>query len=327
MRTLRDVGEFGLIDRIERILPTSPLVLEGIGDDCAVVRFGERLLLVSTDLFIEDVHFRRDWSSPADIGWKAAGASLSDIAAMGGVPLFCLTSLACPADTPSAMIEEMYHGMSGALSRFGAVIIGGDTTCVPAGLTIDVIVIGEAIGNRCVRRHGAEAGDPIIVTGQCGLSGAGLHALRNGHDAPELINAHRRPTPRISEGQWLARRGGVHAMIDVSDGLLQDLGHLGAFSYLGMDVQSDKLPVHPILANYCKQHGLDPKQFIGHGGEDYELVFTVAAEEADTLLDAFHHEFRLETTIIGTVTDKWLGVHVDGQPTDTSGFDHFKSAH
>jgi thiamine-monophosphate kinase len=326
MRTLRDIGEFGLIDRLERILPTSPLVVEGIGDDCAVVRFGDKQLLVTTDLFIENVHFRREWATAADIGWKAAAASLSDIAAMGGAPLFCLTSLACSADTPSAMIEEIYQGMSSALSRFGAVIVGGDTACVETGIALDVVIIGETVGNRCLRRHGAETGDRVVVTGNCGTSGAGLHALQNGRDAPELVQAHLRPVPRISEGQWLCRRPGVHAMIDVSDGLLQDLGHIASFSYLGINVTSESVPVPSALSRYCSMNDCKPEAFILNGGEDYELAFTVAASEADAVLDAFHHEFRLETTSIGFVTDKWLGVRVDAEPIDTSGYDHFKNA-
>ncbi|MDZ4858164.1 MAG: thiamine-phosphate kinase [Candidatus Hydrogenedentes bacterium] len=324
MRTLRELGEFGLIDRLERFLPTSPLVVEGIGDDCAVLRVGDRLLLASTDLFVEGTHFRRDWSTPEDIGWKAAAASLSDIAAMGGAPQFCLTSIACPADTPSALIEEIYQGISSAVSRFGAVIVGGDTTSAASGIMLDVIVLGEAPGKSYVPRHGAELGDAIVVTGRCGMSAAGLHALRHRHDAPELITAHQRPAPRISEGQWLSRRG-VHAMIDISDGVLQDLGHIAAFSYLGIDINLAGIPIAEPLREYCEQHGLNAQQLYLNGGEDYELAFAAPAGEIDALLQAFHHEFRLETTVIGIVTDKWLGVRVDGVAADSSGFDHFKS--
>ena len=326
VQTLRDIGEFGLIERLERILPTSPLVVEGIGDDCAVLRFGDRQLLVSSDLFVENVHFRRDWATPVDIGWKAAAVALSDIAAMGGAPLFALTSLACPGDTPTATIEGIYQGMASALSRFSAVIVGGDTARVESGIALDVTVIGETVGSRCVTRHGAEAGDCIVVTGNCGASAAGLHSLQHGHAAPELQQSHFRPMPRITEGQWLCRRNGVHAMIDVSDGLLQDLEHIAAFSYLGINIMPESLPVAPALSQYCLEHGVDPHRYILDGGEDYELAFAVAASEADAILDAFHHEFRLKTTQIGIVTDKWLGARVDAQPIDTAGFDHFKSA-
>lgn len=326
MQSLRDIGEFGLIERLQRVLATSPLVVEGIGDDCAVLRFGDRLLLVTSDLFVENVHFRLEWATPTDIGWKAAASSLSDIAAMGGAPLFCLTSLACPAETPTTFVDELYQGMSSALSRFGAVIVGGDTTCVESGITLDVTIIGEAVGNRCLRRHGAEVGDRVVVTGHCGMSSAGLHALKNGHNVPELVQAHLRPLPRVSEGQWLCRKPGVHAMIDVSDGLLQDLGHIAAFSYLGINLMSETFPVPAVLSRYAWENKCRPDVFLLHGGEDYELAFTVAASEADAVLDAFHHEFRIETTTMGVVTDKWLGVRVDGEPIDSAGYDHFKQA-
>ena len=187
-------------------------------------------------------------------------------------------------------------------------------------------MIGETAGNRCLRRHGAEVGDRVVVTGNCGNAAAGLHALRNALDAPEVVQAHLRPVPRISEGQWLCRNASVHAMIDVSDGLAQDLGHIAAFSYLGIDVASSALPVSSALAAYCAQSNCAPQPFILGGGEDYELAFTVAAAQSDDVLQAFHKEFRLETTVIGAVTDKWLGVRVDGAPADSSGYDHFKSA-
>jgi len=129
--------------------------------------------------------------------------------------------------------------------------------------------------------------------------------------------------PRISEGQWLSRRG-VHAMIDISDGILQDLGHIAAFSYLGIDVESARVPIAPELAAYCDQHGLDPRSFFLRGGEDYELAFAVPESEVEALMESFHHEFRIDTTVIGMVTDRFLGVRLDGAPVDNAGFDHFK---
>jgi thiamine-monophosphate kinase len=158
-----DLGEFGLIDRLARLLPTSPNVLEGIGDDCAAIRVGDRVLLVSTDLSIEEVHFRRTYCDPEDIGWKAAATSLSDIAAMGGAPLFCLASLACSPDTEAAFIERIYQGLSSAASRFGATVVGGDTSRTPGPLTLDVMVAGEARGGRFLRRKGARIGDVLAA--------------------------------------------------------------------------------------------------------------------------------------------------------------------
>jgi hypothetical protein len=163
MRCLSDVGEFGFIERLARMVPASPYVVEGIGDDCAVLRVADRLMLVSTDLFVEGIHFRREGVTAPDIGWKAASACLSDIAAMGGAPLYCLTSLACPASEGTGYIEDVYRGMLSAMSRFGTAIVGGDTTRSTGGITLDVIAIGEAIGGRYLPRRGAKAGR----TGSC----------------------------------------------------------------------------------------------------------------------------------------------------------------
>lgn len=324
MRSLNDMGEFGFIDRLARIIPSSPTVVEGIGDDCAVLRVGERLVLVSTDMFIEDVHFRRAGVSPRDIGWKAASACLSDIAAMGGAPMYCLTSLACPGDETAVFLEEIYRGMLSAMSRFGAVIVGGDTTRSPRGIIIDVIAVGEAIGGHFLRRRGAKVGDVLVVTGSLGCSAAGLHALTHGNSCEELVQAHMYPNPRILEGQWLCTRDSVHAMIDISDGLCQDAGHLAKAVRLGVDLHPERLPVAPALAKYCAERDLDPIQFMLTGGEDYELLFAADAKTVDKTMEAFHHEFRLPTTVIGTVTDEWTGVRINGQIPPREGFDHFK---
>ena len=324
MRCLNEMGEFGFIDRLARIIPTSPTVVEGIGDDCAVLRAGERLLLVSTDMFIEDIHFRREGVSPRDIGWKAASACLSDIAAMGGAPMYCLTSLACTGDETGAFLEEVYRGMLSAMSRFGTVIVGGDTTRSPGKLIIDVVAVGEAVGGRFLRRRGAKVGDVLGVTGSLGCSAAGLHALTHGIACDELVQTHMYPSPRILEGQWLCARDTVHAMIDVSDGLCQDSGHLAKAVRLGVDLHPDRLPVTPALAKYCSEHELDPVELILTGGEDYELLFATDAKTVDKTMEAFHHEFRVPTTVIGTVTDDWTGIRVNGVTPEFEGYDHFK---
>lgn len=153
MSTVRDIGEFALIDRISRLLPTSSAVVVGVGDDCAVLRFCERMMLVSCDLFVENVHFRRDYAQAEEIGWKAAASSVSDVAAMGGQPMFVLVALGCPPDTPTQYVQLLYRGMSAVVSRFGAAIVGGDTSVSPDSIVIDVTVIGQAIGNRCLTRR------------------------------------------------------------------------------------------------------------------------------------------------------------------------------
>ena len=165
MTTVRDIGEFGLIERISRMLPTSPSVVMGVGDDCAVLRVCERLMLVSCDLFVENVHFRRDYAKPEEIGWKAAASCLSDIAAMGGQPMFVLVALGCPPDTQTQYVELLYRGISAVVSRFGAVIVGGDTSVSRDSIVLDLTVIGQTIGNRFLSRKGARAGDVLAVTG------------------------------------------------------------------------------------------------------------------------------------------------------------------
>ncbi len=323
MRTVREIGEFGLIGRLARLLPKAPYVVEGIGDDCAVVRVGDRLLLVTSDLFIEDVHFRKRHATAEDIGWKAAASAMSDIAAMGGSPLFCLVSLACQEDTSAQWVEDLYQGISNVLSRFGAVVVGGDTTSTVGPLTVDVFVAGLAVSNRYLRRKGAQAGDLLMVTGLPGLSAAGFHALEHGVAAEALARAHRQPRPRIPEGQWLCAHPAVHAMIDVSDGLAQDAGHLADASGLGVNLHASQLPISSELQDYCTMQLLDPRQFVLTGGEDYELAFAMSPGQHERTLEDFHHEFRTDISIIGEFTDQWQGVRLDGKEADLDGFDHF----
>ncbi len=325
MQTVGELGEFGLIDRLTKLLPTSALVVEGIGDDCAVLRMHDRLLLVSTDLCLEDIHFRRDTLAPGQIGWKAAAASLSDIAAMGSIPLFSLVSLACPGNVKVSYIEELYRGMSNALSSFGAIIVGGDTTRSEQKIVIDVMIIGEPLGNRFLRRRGAIPGDLLAITGSTGASAAGLHAIQHGHAEPALVHAHATPHPRIAEGQWLCARPAIHAMIDISDGLAQDARHIANASGLGVNIAAARLPLIDPLAQYCAENRLDPLPFMLSGGEDYELAFALSPSDANETMNAFASEFTTPVTIVGEFTDEWTGGRLDGAPSLLTGFDHFKT--
>jgi thiamine-monophosphate kinase len=320
-----EIGEFNLIDRITRFLPSTPMVLEGVGDDCAVLRVFDHHLLVSCDFSVEGTHFTRDTAQPEDIGWKVAAASLSDIAAMGGSPLFSLVSLSCPGSLEVAYLEKLYQGLSNLLSRFGVVVVGGDTTRSEALIGIDVTVIGEASGNRFLRRRGAQVGDVLAITGRPGMSGAGLHALQHGHEAPALTAAHLRPKPRILEGLWLSTRPNAHAMLDVSDGLFQDAGHLARPGHLGIDIHPKSLPIAPELTEYAEAHGLDPIRLALTGGEDFELLFALDANTSEETLDAFRQEFRTPITVIGAFTDEWTGVRLAGEEAEAGGFDQFLS--
>jgi thiamine-monophosphate kinase len=324
MSTLHELGEFGLIDRLAKIIPISPNVIESIGDDCAVIRVFDRLLLLSTDLMVEGVHFRKDQIAADDLGWKTAASCLSDIAAMGGVPMFCLVSLACPPATEASYIEALYRGMSTLLKRFGAVIVGGDTTGSEQGIVIDMTVIGQTSDNSYVRRGGAQVGDALAVTGHLGLAGATVHALENGFPiVNEIQQRYMRPAPRIREGQWLCACDAVHAALDISDGIVQDAGHLARAAMLGIDLDPDAFAVLPHLADYCEQHGLDPKQVLLSCGEDYELAFAISGDKVEETIQAFHNEFRTVLSVVGRFTDEWTGVRLRGRETDLKGYEHF----
>jgi len=322
MRTVNDIGEFGLIERIQRLLPTSPAVIEGIGDDCAVLRIFDRLMVVSCDQAIEGVHFRTKQVRASDIGWKAAASSLSDIAAMGATPMFALVALACPPETEVPFIEGLYQGIASIMSQYSVSVVGGDT-CHGPHIALDITVIGAVRGNRYLRRTGSESGDLLVVSGDLGEARAGLHALEHGHDAPEAIAALYRPNPRILEGQWLCGVPSVHAMLDISDGLFQDAGHLVEVNQLGVNLHREALNVSPTLDAYCTAHGLDPVETILAGGEDYELAFSIKRNDYASVLESFHQEFRTPLRVVGEFTDEWTGVRVDGQESTVHGYDHF----
>ncbi len=326
MSTLRDIGEFGFIDRIASLLPASPEVIEGVGDDCAVLRAGDRTLLVTCDLSIENVHFRRDAAAPEDIGWKAAAAGLSDIAAMGGVPQFMLTSVAAPSETDADDLEGIYRGMVDVARHCGATVVGGDVTRSTGGLVLDVMVIGEAPGGRYTLRSGAKSGDMFAVTGWPGRSAAGLEALEKSIEAPALIRAHYRPEPRIREGQWLRTRDDVHAMIDVSDGVIQDAGHLCERSGLGVAMTSASVAVDPELVAVCSETGRSIQDYVFTGGEAYELAFAIDPATCGETLAAFREEFGLPVIILGEFSDSFEGVLIDGEAPAEKGYEHFSAA-
>ncbi len=316
MSTPDTPGEFDFIRSIHSLFGSSPDVIQGVGDDCAVIRVGDRIQLVSTDAFIEGVHFRRDWSTPEDIGWKAAVAALSDIHAMGGRSQFVLTSLAAPKSWSADELQELYRGIQGAVSASGAVVIGGDTTRSPQGLMLDVTVIGEAVDGHYRLRKGAQAGDALVVTGHPGRSRAGLLALEHGVDAPEAMATHIRPQS-IKGAPWeLVQHKAVHAMMDVSDGLAQDAGHLANAAGLGVDLLSDHIAADAVIEPVCAALDTSLSDIVFTGGEDYELLMAVAPDQVESL--------PIPVQKLGTFTDSFEGVRIDGESVDAQGFDHFR---
>jgi len=249
--------------------------------------------------------------------------SLSDIAAMGGAPKFATVSLAAPPDTDVTFLEAITAGLFDAAAIGGAVIVGGDTTRSNQGVVIDTTVMGSALEGRYCTRRGARVGDSLMVTGSPGDAAAGFHAQENDHGAPTLLKALHRPAPRIVEGQWLAQQDGVHAMIDVSDGLAQDGGHIAAASEVGIDFQRDALPTGDELESYCAEHSQDARQFALCGGDAYELAIAVDPAETESIRRMYREKFGLPLSVVGEFRDDFEGVRVDGSAFSVRGFDHF----
>lgn len=322
MTAIGEFGEFPFIDRIVKTFGGHPDLILGAGDDCAIVRMGGEEYAISIDLAIETVHFRSD-AEPNDVGWKTMTAALSDIAAMGAQPRFALVSVASPADRSIDYLDSLYAGLNAAAAQHNAVIIGGDTTRAPDHLCVDICVIGAADGQRLLTRGGAQPGDVLAITGWPGRSRAGLDCIEKGLDHPSLIAAHRRPEARITEARWLGRQEGVRSMMDVSDGLAQDAGHLAAASGLGIGMTSASIAIDPELVGYCADTGESIPDVVFAGGEDYELLFAFDSELAATLLREFRTKFNIPVHIVGIYDASFEGVQIDGHLPNQLGYSHF----
>lgn len=268
---LRDVGEFGLIERIRRAVGRAPQpgVVIGIGDDAAVLRArpGEDIV-VSTDAVVEGVHFRWDWESPRSIGRRALAAALSDLAAMGARPLGVVAALTVDPSLAIARCDGLTRGLIDGARRWGAPLVGGNLTRA-RDTALTLTVLGAVRRGRALRRDAARVGDRIFVTGS--LGGAALGVARAARGARVRFA----PAPRLAAGQALARMRGVGACIDVSDGLVADLGHVLRASRVGARLDPGRIPVPRGFAAACARAGLDARRLATTGGEDYELVFTL----------------------------------------------------
>jgi thiamine-monophosphate kinase len=308
----------------------------GIGDDTAVLlpQPGARLL-ATTDLIVEDVHFRRAWAAPFDIGWKAMAVNLSDIAGKGGRPLWALVGLALPAPADPAEVESLYEGMRQAAAPHGVAIVGGDTSVSPRGWFVNVTLLGEHLGAPRLR-SAAKPGDAVAVTGTLGRSAAGLAALeagraRLGAVPPETIAvvtaAHLRPTARVAEGRWLGAAAGVHAMMDCSDGLATDLGHICRESRVGARVELDRLPVDPAAHEVAGALGADALSWATSGGEDFELLLTCDPASVDALRDGLCRATGTALTVVGQIETLEEGVTFLGasglRVAMPAGYEHF----
>ncbi len=329
---LSDIGEFGLIERIRKAgARRASRALIGIGDDAAelFISPGEALL-ATTDLLLEGVHFDLRTTDLYSLGWKAAAVNLSDIAAMGGAPRYCLTALGIPAAAPVETIAEFYRGARACLAKFDAELVGGDTCRSRRGFMISVTMLGETLRGRAVTRGGAAPGDRIFATGTLGDSGAGLELLQKaegrsqkGKEATKLIAQHLRPVPRVIEGMKLARSGVASAMIDVSDGFSSDLGHICEESRVGAEVFAERIPLSKELRAAARRLSLPVLDYAMSGGEDYELLLTVPPKRTKML-----RSLRIKATEVGVITAGGGMVLIDERglrrPLYAAGYDHFR---
>jgi len=326
--SLAALGEFGLISRIAAGVFAHESVMTGIGDDAAVTALSPGMhLLTSTDMLLEDVHFRRVWHDPYRLGRKSLAVSISDLAAMGAIPRWALLSLAIPSDLSLDFVDDFMRGFLAMASENRVSLIGGDTCSSRSGLTISVSVMGEQFPDRIVRRSGALPDDDIWVTGALGDAALGLKLLEIGEPASrELLSRLLDPTPRVFPALALTEAGLVSSMIDVSDGVLADYGHIAELSGVGGRIQIEDLPLSPSFNAYSADLPAVPYQLALSGGEDYELCFTAGRSHREKIA-ACMKKCGIAVTRIGIVTNcpGVTAVNPDGSPhcALTKGFNHF----
>jgi thiamine-monophosphate kinase len=310
------MNEFELIERLIQGLPGNETVVAGAGDDCAVLDLGipGRELLFKTDAVVEGVHFRPD-TPPTEVGHKALGRCLSDVAAMGGTPLAAVVTIGLPRGFEADRVEAIYDGMAKLARRYEVAIVGGETTANPGGTFISVAMLGSVERGKAVLRSGAKAGDAIFVSGELGGSIAGKHLTFE---------------PRVRESQWLVTHFKVHAMLDLSDGLAGDLRHVLRASHAGAELLSSAIPISREAKRAAKAEswGKPPLLAALTDGEDFEILFTVTSSAAVPVLDGWKKKFpNVRLTCIGKIT-KGEGITLrdkDGvRPLSAHGYVHFK---
>jgi thiamine-monophosphate kinase len=312
-QTLADVGEFGLIDLIRERLRDAPQVELGAGDDAAVVAASDGRMVVTTDMLVEGRHFRRDWSSAYDVGRKAAAQNLADVAAMGATPTAVVVCFGAPPDLPVAWAVEFADGLRDECQEVGAAVAGGDV--VASGVVVAAVTaMGSLQGRAAVTRSGARPGDQVAVCGRLGWSAAGLTVLSRGFRSPRvLVEAHRRPQPPYAAGPEAACLGAT-ALIDVSDGLLADLGHIAVASGVAIDLDSSRFDLPEPIQAVAAAVGAEPLSYVLTGGEDHALAGTFPADVS----------LPPHWNVVGRVLEGEPAVTVDGAAYEgPAGHDHF----
>ena len=312
--TVGELGEWALVEALRERLPQGPAIRLGPGDDAALVDVTDGAVVASTDLLVERRHFRRDWSGAYDIGRKAAAQNLADITAMGAVPTALLVGLGVPADVTVEWVLQLCDGLRDECDLVGASVAGGDLARSEL-VVLGVTALGSLHGRAAVTRSGARPGDLVAVAGRLGWSAAGHAVLSRGFRSPRvLVEAHRRPQPPYSAGQQAADLGAT-AMVDVSDGLIQDLGHVAAASEVRIDLDAAAFDVGQPLYDVAAALGGDPRAWVLAGGEDHALA---ACFPAGTELPDLWR-------VVGSVS-AGDGVLVDGEPYEgPTGWEAFRS--
>ncbi len=339
---LGDIGEFGLIRRINDLLKREGLQSErvtlGIGDDTAsfLPRPGYEIL-VTCDCAVEGRHYLSRYTSPLDLGRRAMTLNISDIGAMGGRPLYALVSLGLKAEVPVQEIEEIYRGFLMELNPFGASIIGGNLTKSGNGMFIDITLIGEVEQGRGLRRSGAKPGDVILVTGYPGQAAAGLQLLLQSPEDSKLlehplVKIYNTPSHRAQLGEAIAQAGCATAMIDTSDGFLGDLGHICEESNVGAELFKEKIPVSGVLREAALRLHRDPYDFFLGDSDDYELVITCRPQDAGRLRSVTSRCCPVPLTEVGTITETPRQMILrlpngERQAVKPASWDHFRFNH
>jgi thiamine-monophosphate kinase len=315
---MASTGEFGVIDAITGHLPPTLGVEVGPGDDAAVVHAPDGRVVFSCDIYVVGVHFRTDWGTADEIGRRCAIAAMADICAMGGMPTALVVGLAAPSDTPLELVTGIGDGLAVAAGEYGAGLVGGDLSRSDR-LTVSVTVLGDMRGARPVLRSGAQPGQVLALAGRIGHAAAGLDVLSRGFRSPiAVVAAYKVPEPPLSAGPIAAVMGAT-SMIDISDGLLADLGHIAAASHVSIDVSTAALTVPQRLVEVASALGKDPMAWLLTGGEDHALAATFPTGA----------DLPAPWQRIGTVgearSDGLPAVTVDGAAYDAAaGYAHFR---
>lgn len=315
-------NEKALVERIRRRAPGNKNVIAGIGDDCAVLQIpASHEAIVTTDLSVEGIHFRRDWHPPQSVGHRCLTRGLSDIAAMGGEPLAAFLSLAVPRDLPQRWINGFLDGFVPLAKQHRVALAGGDSAESPHGVVADIIVLGHCPRGKAIRRSGAHPGDLVYVTGRLGGSAFAIHELgtKPNRRLAGRFPAHFFPAPKLLAGKFLRQKQLATAMIDLSDGLSTDLEHICRESGCGAEIN---MPAIPLAATGRSRRNV-PLEFALHGGEDYELLFTAPAGRKVPVRIG-----NVPITLIGRIIPGrkmyLLGPEGDRQRLVAAGWEHFK---